>query len=73
MWIDGPHRGLGIGARLLDALEAEAATRSQRVVRLYTNRALTEAQTMYKRRGYVEIARYNDDPYATNFFEKRLG
>ena len=73
MWIDGPHRGLGIGARLLDALEGEAATRGQRVVRLYTNRALTEAQTMYKRRGYVEIARYNDDPYATNFFEKRLG
>ncbi|HET8758436.1 MAG TPA: helix-turn-helix domain-containing GNAT family N-acetyltransferase [Solirubrobacteraceae bacterium] len=72
MWIDRPHRGLGIGARLLDALEAEAAARGRRSVRLYTNRALTEAQTMYKRRGYVEIARYNDDPYATNFFEKRL-
>ena len=73
MWIDRPHRGLGIGARLLDALEAEAVAREHRAVRLYTNRALTEAQTMYKRRGYVEIARYNDDPYATNFFEKRLG
>lgn len=72
MWIDRPHRGLGIGVRLLDALEAEAATRGCRAVRLYTNRALTEAQTMYKRRGYEEIARYNDDPYATNFFEKQL-
>jgi DNA-binding MarR family transcriptional regulator/N-acetylglutamate synthase-like GNAT family acetyltransferase len=73
MWIDRPHRGLGIGAQLLGALETEAAARGHRTVRLYTNRALTEAQTMYKRRGYVAIARYNDDPYATNFFEKRLG
>jgi DNA-binding MarR family transcriptional regulator/N-acetylglutamate synthase-like GNAT family acetyltransferase len=72
MWIDRPHRGLGIGARLLDALEAEAAARGQHTVRLYTNRALTEAQTLYKRRGYVEIARYNDDPYANHFFEKRI-
>jgi len=72
MWVDRPHRGLGIGARLLDALEAEATARGHRAVRLYTNRALTEAQTMYKRRGYVEIDRYNDDPYANHFFEKPI-
>ena len=72
MWIDRPHRGLGIGARLLDALEREATARGHRMLRLYTNRALTEAQTMYRRHGYVEIERYNDDPCATNFFEKRL-
>jgi GNAT superfamily N-acetyltransferase len=72
MWIDRPHRGLGIGARLLDALEAEATARGHRTIRLYTNRALTEAQAMYTRHGYAEIDRYNDDPVATNFFEKRL-
>ena len=27
---------------------------------------------MYRSRGYVEIPRYNDDPYATHWFEKRL-
>jgi hypothetical protein len=27
---------------------------------------------MYRERGYVEIARYNDDPYADHWFEKRL-
>jgi DNA-binding MarR family transcriptional regulator/N-acetylglutamate synthase-like GNAT family acetyltransferase len=73
MWVDRPHRGLGIGARLLAALEAEAAARGHHTVRLYTNRSLTEAQAMYKRHGYAEIERYNDDPCATNFFEKRLG
>jgi DNA-binding MarR family transcriptional regulator len=73
MWIDRPHRGLGIGARMLAELEAAAAARGHRAVRLYTNRALAEAQAMYKGHGYVEIARYNDDPYGNHFFEKRLG
>ena len=41
-------------------------------VRLYTERSLSEAQAMYRSRGYVEIPRYNDDPYATHWFEKRL-
>jgi hypothetical protein len=26
-----------------------------------------------RRRGYLEIERYNDDPYANHWFEKRLG
>jgi len=73
MWIDRPHRGLGLGARLLVALEDEAARRGHGALRLYTNRSLAEAQAMYRSRGYREIARYNDDPYATHFFEKRLG
>jgi DNA-binding MarR family transcriptional regulator/GNAT superfamily N-acetyltransferase len=72
MWVDRPHRGLGIAARILEALEHEAVTAGQRTVRLYTNRSLAEAQRMYRSRGYVEIERYNDDPYADRFFEKRL-
>jgi hypothetical protein len=28
---------------------------------------------MYVRAGYAEIPRYNDDPYADNWLEKRLG
>ncbi len=72
MWVDRAHRGLGIGARLLDALEAESRALGHRAVRLYTNRALAEAKAMYRSRGYVEIARYNEDPYANHWFEKRL-
>jgi DNA-binding MarR family transcriptional regulator/N-acetylglutamate synthase-like GNAT family acetyltransferase len=72
MWVDRPHRGLGIAARLLDALERHALERGHRQVRLYTNRSLDEAKAMYRARGYAEIPRYNDDPYANHWFEKRL-
>jgi DNA-binding MarR family transcriptional regulator/ribosomal protein S18 acetylase RimI-like enzyme len=72
MWVDSPHRGLGIGARILEALEEQAAALRQQSVRLYTNRSLEEAKAMYSARGYREIARYIDDPYANHWFEKRL-
>jgi DNA-binding MarR family transcriptional regulator/GNAT superfamily N-acetyltransferase len=72
MWVDRAQRGLGIGARLLDALEEQAVAMAQQRVRLYTNRSLGEAKAMYRSRGYEEIARYNDDPYANHWFEKRL-
>ena len=72
MWVDHPHRGLGIGARILDALEEQATGLGHDAVRLYTNRSLDEAKAMYRARGYVEISRYNDDPYANHWFEKRL-
>ena len=71
-WVDRPHRGLGVGARILDALEEQAVALGHRSVRLYTNRSLDEAKAMYRARGYVEIARYNDDPYANHWFAKRL-
>jgi DNA-binding MarR family transcriptional regulator len=73
MWIDRPHRGLGLGARMLQALEEQAASLGHTVVRLDTNRALPEAQKMYRSHGYGDIERYNhDNPYADFWFEKRL-
>jgi DNA-binding MarR family transcriptional regulator len=72
MWVDRPHRGLGIAKRLLAALEESAAEHGFTTVRLDTNRALDEAKTMYRAAGYVEIPRYNDNPYANHWFEKRL-
>lgn len=72
MWVDRPHRGLGIAGRLLDELERHASARGHSAVRLYTNRSLAEAKAMYRARGYREIPRYNDDPYADHWFEKRL-
>ena len=72
MWVDGAQRGLGIGKGLLSALEDEAAAIGHTHVRLYTNRSLDEAKAMYRAAGYVEIDRYNDDPYAHHWFEKHL-
>jgi DNA-binding MarR family transcriptional regulator len=72
MWVDRPQRGLGIATRLLAALEDEARARGLGLVRLDTNRSLDEAKAMYRGAGYVEIERYNDNPYANHWFEKRL-
>jgi DNA-binding MarR family transcriptional regulator/GNAT superfamily N-acetyltransferase len=72
MWVDRPHRGLGIAKRLLAALEDQARELGFLTVRLDTNRALDEAKAMYRASGYVEIERYNDNPYANHWFEKRL-
>jgi len=72
MWVHNDWRGAGLGSRLLRQLEEVARSLGHRIVRLDTNSALKEAIGMYERAGYVPIARYNDNPFATNFFEKTL-
>ncbi len=72
MWVAHGARGLGVGRRLIQALEAEARALGATRVRLDTNRVLTEAIELYRRSGYREIAPYNDQPYAHFWFEKRL-
>lgn len=72
MWVSPDARGLGVAKRLLETLEARAREIGLRRVRLDTNRTLTQAQAMYRRAGYREIARFNDNPYADFWFEKEL-
>jgi len=72
MWVADDVRGLGIGRRMLEALEAEAPCLGLDVLRLETNRALGEAIRLYRTAGYQEVPRFNDDPYAHHWFEKRL-
>jgi DNA-binding MarR family transcriptional regulator/GNAT superfamily N-acetyltransferase len=72
MWVTETARGLGIGRRLLGELEACAARRGARAVRLDTNRALTEAIAMYRSSGYIEVPAFNDEAFADHWFEKRL-
>ncbi|WGL51594.1 GNAT family N-acetyltransferase [Nocardioides sp. BP30] len=72
MWVDTAWRGTGVGSRLLRHLESVAAGLGHHVVRLDTNDTLVEAIGMYRRAGYREIERYNDNPYARHFFEKQL-
>jgi DNA-binding MarR family transcriptional regulator len=72
MWVDHPHRGLGIAKRLLAALEETARRQGFERIRLDTNRALDTAKAMYRSAGYRDIERYNDNPYADHWFEKKL-
>ena len=72
MWVAESARGLGIGRRLLGDLEARAAEHGSRIVRMETNRALTEAIALYRSEGYVEVPAFNDEPFAHHWFEKIL-
>ncbi|WP_230531604.1 helix-turn-helix domain-containing GNAT family N-acetyltransferase [Microvirga roseola] len=72
MWIAPSARGLGIASRVLEWLETQARETGLRRLRLETNRTLTEAQALYHRKGYQEVAPFNAEPYAHHWFEKRL-
>ena len=73
MWVSSDVRGLGLGKRLLGELERQAAMAGASVVRLETNRVLTEAITMYRSSGYEEVEAFNEEPYGHHWFAKRLG
>lgn len=72
LWVAPEARGRGLATRLMERVEAAARDLGLPVLRLDTNSALTEAVAMYRRAGWREIPRFNDDPYPDAFFEKRL-
>jgi DNA-binding MarR family transcriptional regulator/GNAT superfamily N-acetyltransferase len=72
MWVSPEVRGLGLGRRLLTELEKQASARGTEVLRLETNRNLTEAIALYRAAGYTEVPAFNDEPYAHHWFEKNL-
>ena len=72
MWVAPEARGLGLGRRLLQELERLARDEGVAVVRLETNRALSEAIGLYRGHGFQEVPAFNDEPYAHHWFEKRL-
>jgi DNA-binding MarR family transcriptional regulator len=73
MWVAESARGLGLGRRLLAALEEIAVRGGASAARLETNRTLVEAIALYRSAGYVEVAPFNDEPFADHWFEKKLG
>lgn len=72
MWVSGAVRGLGVGRRMLDALEGEARSLGVTILRLETNRSLEEAIRLYRSSGFHEVPPFNADPYAHHWFEKTL-
>lgn len=72
MWTAPDARGLGVARQVLQALEAAAREFGLATLRLETNRTLVEAQALYRGEGYREVPRFNDEPYAHHWFEKRL-
>jgi len=72
MWVAESARGIGLVRRLLGELEVRAARHGAAAVRLETNKTLVEAISLYRSAGYVEVAAFNDEPYAHHWFEKQI-
>lgn len=74
MFVSPAARGLKLGRRLLDELEAIAARRGSRALRLEMGGLQPEAMGLYRSAGFVEIGpfgAYAPDPLSI-FMEKRL-
>jgi GNAT superfamily N-acetyltransferase len=72
MWVSEGVRGLGLGRRLLEALEEQARELGMTTLRLETNDALQEAIALYRSAGFREVPAFNDEPFARHWFEKDL-
>ena len=65
-------RGRGVADALLEVLECHAREVGLTAIYLDSKDDLVAAIKLYKRRGYEECARYNDNPQATVFLKKEL-
>jgi DNA-binding MarR family transcriptional regulator/GNAT superfamily N-acetyltransferase len=72
MWIAPSARGLGLGRRLLETLEASALAGGARVAHIESSAVLVEAIALYRSSGWVEVPAFNDEPFADQWFEKAL-
>jgi DNA-binding MarR family transcriptional regulator/GNAT superfamily N-acetyltransferase len=72
MWVAENARGLGIARRLLAELEHDAIRAGASTATIETSATLFEAMELYRSVGYVEVAPFNDEPFADHWFEKRL-
>lgn len=72
MWTASSARRRGVARKVLQTLETAAREFGLTMLRLETNRTLTEAQALYRKAGYREVTPFNDEPYAHHWFEKNL-
>lgn len=72
LWVSPAARGLKLATRLMTRAEDTARGLGIDTLRLDTNSALPEAAALYRKSGWREIDRFNDDPYPDMFFEKTL-
>jgi GNAT superfamily N-acetyltransferase len=72
LWVAPEARGQGLASRLMAAIERRARDAGFTRLVLDTNGVLTEAVAFYRRAGWAEIARYNDNPFAQHWFARDL-
>jgi len=73
LYVAPEFRGHGLAAKLMDAAEAHARRIGLEWIYLDSRAEMTIAIALYRRRGYEEIPRFNDNAEAAIFLRKRLG
>lgn len=73
LYVRPSARGNRIADKLLDAMEQFARDHGLRWIYLDSYDGLKAAIALYRKRGYVDCERYNDNPQATVFLRKELG
>ena len=72
LYVAPAARGSGIGKRLMNRLEAHARKEGVAWLVLDTNRSLEAATGLYRSRGFLPVAPFNDNPNATDWYAKQL-
>ena len=72
MFLSKRYRGLGVGQQMLDTALAYAKKRGYSKIFLYSLKELEDSRKLYLKNGFVDISRYNKDPRANVFMEKKL-
>jgi len=65
--------GRGVGKALIAQCEDAARRLGSARVLLYTNEKMTDNLSIYRRLGYVEVARRSESGFRRVYFQKRLG
>lgn len=72
LYVADAFRRRGLAEKLMAALETHAAGKGITSVYLDSKDDLQAAIQLYRRLGYADCPRYNDNPQATVFMRKRL-
>ena len=72
LFVAPDFRGRDLAARLMDAAEALGRRSGAQWMYLDSKADFTTAIALYRRRGYTDCARFNDNAQATVFLRKRL-
>lgn len=71
-YVGKEHRGIGLGADLCATAIDEAKALGYQWMRLDTTLRAEAALALFRKIGFYEIPRYNDDPYADIWMERAL-
>jgi len=72
LYVAPEFRGHGLASKLMDAAEYHALQAGLDWIYLDSRAEMTTAIALYRRRGYEEIKRFNDNAEAAIFLRKRL-